>query len=237
MSSPPPSAPPSEPPPAKVTLRRLGTEGEPLVIIDDFSGQVEELRKRGQQAEYQDGGGAYPGIRAWCGADYLNARRPLMMQIMQQVFGFRKGIRCDASTFSLVTTRPEDLLPPQRIPHYDHAQNQLIAIMHYLDGPASGGTAFYRHRRTGFETISPEREAAYDRALAEDAREYGMPAAGYHYGTNERFELIDEVEAQPDRMVLYRGRVLHSGVIPNPAALSDDPATGRLTINMFLIGS
>lgn len=231
------ASPPTAPPPAKVTLRRLGKEGEPLVIIDGFSGQVEDLRSRAQQAEYQAGGGAYPGIRARCGAEYLNIRRPLMMEIMSRVFGFREGIRCDASTFSLVTTPPQDLQPQQCIPHYDHAQGQLIAVMHYLNGPASGGTAFYRHRRSGFEAISSDREAAYDSALAEDAREYGQLPAGYYYGTSGRFELIDEVEAQPDRMVLYRGRVLHSGVIPQPEALSDDPASGRLTINMFLIGS
>ena len=50
-------------------------------------------------------------------------------------------------------------------------------------------------------------------------------------------EQIGAVEARPDRMALYRGRQLHSGIIPDPAALSDDPARGRLTINMFLFGS
>ena len=49
--------------------------------------------------------------------------------------------------------------------------------------------------------------------------------------------MIGEVEARPDRLVLYRGRLLHSGVIPAPQALSDDPKTGRLTINMFLRGA
>ena len=49
--------------------------------------------------------------------------------------------------------------------------------------------------------------------------------------------MIDEVEARPDRLVLYRGRQLDSGVIPDIAALSPDPRRGRLTINMFLIGS
>ena len=225
-----------QPPEAKVQLLRLGKEGEPLVIIDGFSGRVEELRRRGEQAEYQDGGAAYPGIRAWCEPSYLDIRRPLMMQAMHQVFGFSKGIRCDASTYSLITTPPEQLQPRQRIPHYDHAQGQLIAVMHYLDGPQSGGTAFYRHRRTGFETVTAERETAYSIALTEDERAYGVPPARYCYGDTDRYELIGEVEARPDRLVLYRGRVLHSGVIPDPAALSNDPAKGRLTINMFLLG-
>jgi hypothetical protein len=109
--------------------------------------------------------------------------------------------------------------------------------MHYLDGPESGGTAFYRHRRTGFEAITPAREAAYAAALAEDAREYGPPPPGYPMGDSAAYEQIGAVEARVDRLALYRGRQLHSGIIPDPAALSDDPARGRLTINMFLFGS
>jgi hypothetical protein len=38
-------------------------------------------------------------------------------------------------------------------------------------------------------------------------------------------------------LALYRGRQLHSGIIPDPARLSDNPASGRLTINMFLFGT
>ena len=36
--------------------------------------------------------------------------------------------------------------------------------------------------------------------------------------------------------LIYRGKLLHSGVIPDPGALTDDPAEARLTINMFLQG-
>jgi hypothetical protein len=153
------------------------------------------------------------------------------------VFGFTRGIRLDASTYSLVTLGETELNPLQRIPHYDHSSGEVIAIMHYLLGPESGGTAFYRHRRTGFETVTPDREDAYNAALAMDERQYGMPPAQFCYGDTDWFEIIDEVEAAPDRLVLYRGRQLHSGVVPDPSVLSPDPRQGRLTINMFLIGS
>lgn len=215
----------------------MGREGEPLVVIDGFSGIAGELLAAGRAATYQPAGAAYPGIRCWADPSYLDRRRDLMMQVMQRVFGFTRGVRLDASTYSLVTLAEQDLHPLQRIPHYDHASGEVIAIMHYLLGPESGGTAFYRHRRTGFETVTPPREAAYNAALAQDERAHGMPAARYHHGDSPWFEQIDEVAAAPDRLVLYRGRQLHSGVIPDPAALSADPRTGRLTINMFLIGA
>ncbi|MFN7159779.1 MAG: DUF6445 family protein, partial [Erythrobacter cryptus] len=132
---------------------------------------------------------------------------------------------------------PEQLSLRHRIPHHDHSDARRVAIMHYLGGPETGGTAFYRHRRTGFEAITPAREAAYAAGLAADAAEYGPPPPGYPGADSPAYEQIGMVEARPDRLALYRGCQLHSGVIPDPAALSPDPARGRLTINMFLYGT
>lgn len=220
---------------APLTIHQFGREREPVVVIDGFSGMADELLAQGRAARFQAAGASYPGIRSWADPGYLDRRRSLMMQIMQRVFGFRK-VGLELSTFSLVTTAEAALAPLQRIPHYDHSSGEIVAVMHYLLGPESGGTAFYRHRRTGFETITDAREPAYNAALAADEREYGMPPQRYCHGDSERYEMIGEVEARPDRLVLYRGRLLHSGVIPDPTALSADPTKGRMTINMFLRG-
>jgi hypothetical protein len=218
-----------------VTVHQFGREREPVVVIDGFSGIAGELLAAGRAAEYQPGGAAYPGIRAWAEPAYLDRRRDLMFAIMQRVFGFTQ-VACEVSTFSLVTLAEAELSPVQRRPHYDAASGDLVAVMHYLLDTESGGTAFYRHRRTGFEAITATRETAYHAAVAEDDREYGAPPPRYHHGDSDRYEMIGEVAARPDRLVLYRGRQLHSGVIPDPTALSADPARGRLTINMFLRG-
>lgn len=223
-------------PDATVTVERLGLEGEPLVIIDNFTGQPERLRAMGKAARYHPAGMDYPGIRALADPSYLDLRRQLMMQVMTRVFGLTRGVECEIAAFSLVTLAPEQLSLRQRIPHHDHSDGGRVAVMHYLGGPETGGTAFYRHRRTGFEAITPAREAAYAAGLAEDEREYGTPPASYPMGDSAAFEQIGMVEARVDRLALYRGRQLHSGVIPDPAALSEDPGAGRLTINMFLYG-
>lgn len=219
-----------------LTIHQFGNEREPVVQIDDYSGMVAELRAAACDVEYQSGGGAYPGLRAWARPDYLDRKRALMMEVMSKIFGFSKTLTLDASTYSLVTMSPEELSPFQRIPHYDHAEGKLVAVMHYLLGAETGGTAFYRHKRTGFETITPQREQTFHAARLQDEKEFGVPPAAYFYGDDDRYELIGEIEAKPDRLVLYRGRMLHSGVIPDPSLLTDDPATGRLTINMFLRG-
>ena len=224
-------------PQAKVSVSRIGNEGEPLVIIDNFTGQPERLRAMGEGAHYYPAGVDYPGIRAPADPSYLDLRRDLMMQVMGEVFGLRRSIQCEVAAFSVVTLAPEKLSTRQRIPHHDHSDAGRVAIMHYLDGPESGGTAFHRHKRTGFETIRPEREAAYAAALEEDAEEFGEPPVAYPSADTPGFEQIGMVEAKVDRLALYRGRQLHSGIIPDATALSKDPKAGRLTVNMFLYGS
>ena len=224
-------------PEATITVHQFGTEREPVVQIDGFSGQVDALLAQGRSATYRPAGAYYPGLRAPAKPDYLVPRNAMMAEIMRRVFGFWQSLRCEAAAFSLVMLAPDDLSPSQRIPHYDDTGPGIVAVMHYLLGPESGGTAFYRHRRSGFETVTPERKPAYHAALVRDDLEYGAPGGGYHYGDSDRYEMIGEIEAAPDRMILYRGRLLHSGVIPTPAELSEDPAKGRLTINMFLEGA
>ena len=222
--------------PATIVLHRFGREREPVVQIDGFSGQVGALLAAGRAADYGPAGAHYPGLRAPADPSYLHARTTELTAAMRRVFGFAGDWGRASSAFSLVTVPEPELSAGQRIPHHDSSDAQIIAVMHYLLGPESGGTAFYRHRRSGFEAITPEREAAYRAALAEDGREHGPAPPGYHYGTDERYELIGEIAAAPDRLILYRGRLLHSGVIPDAAKLSADPAKGRLTINMFLEG-
>ena len=62
----------------------------------------------------------------------------------------------------------------------------------------------------------------------------GRPA--YVNGSDDHFEQIGAVDGLPDRLVIYRGSLLHSGIIPTDMALSDDPRTGRLTANLFIKG-
>lgn len=223
-------------PPATPVVHRLGREGEPVVQIDHFSGSADALLAAGRAAAYGPAGAFYPGIRARAASTYLDLRRDLLFAVMREVFGFSQAIRCASADFSIVTTPESEQVPAQRIPHYDHPGGEVVAVMHYLLGPESGGTAFYRHRRTGFETITLERKPAYEAALRADEREYGPPPPRYHHGDSDRYELIGEIPAAHDRLILYRGRLLHSGVIPDPEGLSADPSRGRLTINMFLEG-
>ena len=101
--------------------------------------------------------------------------------------------------------------------------------------PEGSGTAFYRHRATGIERVT---EANFDgfvsMARAEAAK---LPAeSGYMHGSDEYYEQIGAVEAVPDRLLIYRGSMLHSGIIPEGMSFSADPREGRLTANYFVLG-
>jgi len=60
--------------------------------------------------------------------------------------------------------------------------------------------------------------------------------SGYFHGSDELYEQIGAVEAVPDRMIIFQGSLLHSGIIPPDMPLTDDPRQGRLTANIFVRG-
>ncbi len=221
----------------KYDIVRHGDEQQPVVIIEDFSSQFAAIVEAAKNASYNKAMAAYPGIRAGLNAQYLSERSAILSEIVQNIFGFTRGIKCESCDYSIVTTKPEDLTPGQQIPHYDTPQNNILAFMHYVHSNERGGTAFYRHKKTGFETITAERENQYRQALKAEDENKSMPEPAYIYGSNDRFEMIGDIESKPNRFILYRGQTLHSGSISKDANFSPDPSVGRLTINGFLLDS
>lgn len=222
----------------RVARELIGREAEPLLILDGVMRQAESLvdyaaREVGFAPAWTASGG-FPGLRAPAPLNYVGALVRALSPVVEQTFdlGRVKLARAECN-FSLVTLRPEELKPLQRIPHADTADPLQFAILHYLCGPRFGGTAFYRHRATGFETLRPERLAAFeavrDRELADSAAE-----AAYIVGDTPHYERIAAADARFDRVIVYRSRTLHSGLIATDAPLSADPRSGRLTANIFV---
>jgi hypothetical protein len=135
--------------------------------------------------------------------------------------------------FSIVTLPPGDLAPSQRIPHIDTVDPLQFAFLHFLCDGRFGGTAFYRHRATGFETLTAERQRSYEQTRDRELESLG-DETGYIVGDTEHYEQTASVEARFDRMLVYRSRVLHSGRIDRGTTLSSDPRQGRLTANVFV---
>jgi len=135
--------------------------------------------------------------------------------------------------YSLVTTPPAALIPMQRFPHVDGTDPDQLAMMLYLHNTDQGGTGFFRHRRSGLSALTDSTFPQYRAALEQDVREHGLPAAAYVTDGAPFFDLEYSSDGAFNQAVFYRGNLLHSGLIHNPAQLSPDPTKGRLTINAF----
>jgi hypothetical protein len=215
-----------------IVARRIGAEGQPIAIVDGFHPDPESLRAAALAAVFEPGRHHYPGIRAPLPADYFAQVRAGLAPVLREVLGVAgNGVELLDASFSMVTTPPAELGVEQRLPHVDAVQPGRIALVHYL---AKGeGTAFFRHRATGFETIDAARSPGYLATLNAELRA-DPPEAAYPFGDTALFERIAHVEARVNRAVIYRSALLHSGAISPGAVLDADPATGRLTVTAFL---
>jgi hypothetical protein len=109
-----------------------------------------------------------------------------------------------------------------------------LATIHYLFQKDLGGTAFYRHRSTGFETVDESRRDQYFAILQEQIRGPDSPAQGYINGDTALFEQIAKQDGLFNRMLVYRRHSLHSGCIAPDFVPDASPLTGRLSINSFI---
>ncbi|RZA12645.1 MAG: hypothetical protein EOP93_21580 [Lysobacteraceae bacterium] len=120
------------------------------------------------------------------------------------------------------------------MPHIDSVQGSGLATVHYLFHGEWGGTAFYRHRATGFEVVDASRRDSYYARLAEESRGADAPRPGYIGDDTPLFERVCRVEPAFNRMAVYRRNSLHSGCIDNARVPPADPLAGRLSINSFI---
>ncbi len=226
----------------KPELRRVGNSQSPVVVIDDFSGAAEDIARIADAlAPYPPiTQNFYPGVRrvitpADASAyDYVTKACRAAAPFVGGAFDV-DGFDLKEASFSIVSRQPGDLHPPQRIPHFDSPDENIIAVLHFLRVPENSGTAFYRHRSTGIERITNENVDHYV-PMARAAAERLPADSGYINGSNEYYEQIGAVEAVPDRLIIYHSCLLHSGIIPAGMRFSADPRQGRLTGNLFLVG-
>lgn len=223
----------------KPELHRFGASRSPVVVIDGFSGAVAETidLAAGLAPFPRRHGTYYPGVRRPI-AEADGAAFSYVVRTLEAAAPFIAGaFEVDSfdlieGSFSMVTAAPGDLSPAQRAPHFDSTDPGYIAVLHYLGGIEGSGTAFFRQRSTGIEVVD---EANLGRFVTAAQRE-SAGLSGYIQGSNASFEQIGAVAAVPDRLIIYQGCLLHSGLIPPQMSLSADPRRGRLTANIFVKG-
>jgi hypothetical protein len=227
----------------KPELRRVGMTQSPVVVIDDFSGEVDAVALLAEaMAPFPQVNKTsyYPGVRRLIGrADgeanaYVERLCERVAQFIAGAFDV-DGFDLLEASFSMVTATPSELRAAQRAPHFDSTDQKYYALLHYLRVPEGTGTAFYRQRSTGIERVT---EANIGRFVTSAEREAAVlpKDSGYIRGSDEYFEQIGAVEGVADRLIIYQGSLLHSGIIPPDMSFSSDPREGRLTANIFVRG-
>jgi hypothetical protein len=218
----------------RIEIRRHGREQEPVIVIDDYARDPEQLIEEAAALAYAPIGPNYPGVRAVAPEALALAVRGSLAGLIRETFGLEDPLNRLECYFSLITTPPGELAPIQRLPHFDGVGPARIAVLHHLGRAERGGTAFYRHRSTGFETIDEARLAAYNQAVNAEFHRHGLPRAAYVSDGAPIWERIARYEARFNRLLVYRGNTLHGAEVPPDLPLSPDPRTGRFSVNTFI---
>jgi hypothetical protein len=224
-------------PDADVELAHVGRCGLKVTLIDNVLRDPLRVAARGFAESYTaDATNLYPGLRAAMPESFSAAFRAWLTPILQRtgVLGLQQTIQRDSSFFSFVSTASTDLLPIQCIPHFDSTDPALLAAVIYLCDSRFGGTAFYRHRRTGYEEITPENLQNYQLALNNDMRVHGAPKKEYINGDTALFETLFASELKFNRAVVYPGRALHAAKIDRHFEPPKTKTDWRLTITALL---
>jgi hypothetical protein len=224
----------------QVSVLRVGHEQTPVAVVDDAIGNAAGAvdMAAGLAPFPPIDNNYYPGQRRLIGRDepanaYTATICNAMAPVMHQVFGVGRFHVREAS-FSIVTQRPDTTQLIQRVPHFDTVDAEDYAILHFLATPPQGGTAFYRHRRTGYERLTQSRYAPYLAALDQDLAEFGPPAPAYVTADSPIFEQIGRCDGLFNRILIYQGALLHCAEIARDFAFDADPRRGRLTGNIFI---
>ncbi len=209
------------------------------IIMDDFlvdPHHLLELATRSAFAPYPnlESKKGYPGIRAEAPMDYSKSIAELLVPLINANFGVPEELpmRKSMCAFSLTTMRPAELGPLQCTPHFDASTPNHMAILLYLCDGRHGGTGFYRHKATGLQQITDAtREHYLDTYYAEINTKH--PAQRYFDDSDSQFTLLGLIPAKFNRLVVYRGSLLHSACVNPAISLSANPRAGRLTVNSF----
>lgn len=215
-------------------LHRQGNEQRPLLVIDDFWPDPDLLREDAAALRMGSIGPHYPGVRATVPPRLAETMRRRLAPALAAHFGLDPAPAVSEAYYSLVTTPPANLTPIQRLPHFDGVEPRRIAVLLFLSHGAQGGTAFYRQRDTGFESIDAARLPRFKNVLEAGIATHGLPDPAYIAGDTALYEQITIQPGAFNRALVYAGNTLHCAYLPPEVTLSPDPLAGRLTLNLFL---
>lgn len=194
-----------------------------VIIVDDFYRNPEKVRAQALTSDYADIAATdYPGYAS---------RLRLETETLQRLFGslVSSELNVDKTRFTWGGFRfitEESGKHPKM--HADVATDWAGMVYLTPDAPMSAGTAFFRHKETGFEAPPTEREA---RALGySDASEFDDKVIRRDKADPSKWEQIARIEPLYNRLILFRGGECYHAPI---GGCGHSPETARLTHVFF----
>jgi hypothetical protein len=215
---------------------KVGNDQQELVRVDNYMQGADALLEDAiSRNNFAVADSFYPGLRMDITDAYIIQLVRNFQHVIQDFFKLDlRRIKKAVSKYSIVTFSPENLKLMQRIPHFDAPTRNSLAVIHYLSDAPNSGTSLYRHRKTGFEYIDQLRIENYTQNLQQQFDDPSKYPSGYIHESNETFEEIASHNAVYNRLLMYRGSSLHSGIIKPDYNFDPSPETGRLTVTSFI---
>jgi hypothetical protein len=224
-------------PNASVSSVRVGECPIVVTVADNVLLRPRQLAEFGLGLKFvEDDSNLYPGVRARVPAEFSRPFHAWLTRTLHRAGVLEESchIYDDASFFSIVSKNRANLLPLQRIPHYDSTDPRVFAAVIYLFDRANSGTSFYRHRTTGYEKIGDDNKDNYKIALNRNMKKLGPPARDYTNGSNDLFERTHSVDSAFNRIVIYSGNVLHAADIDGSLFDGNNISQWRLTVSSLI---
>ncbi len=220
------------------TIKLVGNEKTPLIIFDDALINIDSIYTDIiKHAHFEkESVTNYPGVRAKMLSTHGEMLMKLATKLIRSSYSVPENLthKPMAAFYSIVTKAPSDLNLRQRIPHCDGNDFYSYAVMLYLSPEDFGGTGFYRHVDTGFETIDSSRVLSYHALLKEQDEIICDTPTAYMSQSTPQYQLIDEVAFAQNRLVIYPSNLLHSGLIDPSRDIYNGTGVPRLTANITL---
>ena len=215
----------------------VGAEQSTVVVADNIFEEINLLNNHASQfAEFQTRkANLYPGAQAQMFGEFGQVFLSYAQSLIKQYYPNTSALKCNplAAFYSFVSTPEKELQFRQTIPHYDHNSENSFAVMLYMAPGEFGGTGFFQQDGSQFERITTQRQPDFLNCLEQNI-DPDSTDFKYCNGDISGFTLTGSVNYKQNRMLIYPGNLLHSGLIDESRDIQKNANNARLTANLFI---
>ncbi|WP_077338495.1 DUF6445 family protein [Pseudocolwellia agarivorans] len=223
---------------ATLNVEYIGQDKTPVIIIDNYAENLDELADSvvGNGQFKPDEITNYPGIRSVIPKALVVGYLKPLMEVLYRVYKLSNHLQPTPKDnyFSLITKQPHEISAMQSWPHFDTPNPNLIAVIHYLNKGDHGGTGFFKNNKSGLERIDASTKDYFYRCADDYFNSLNTNTFHYCGEQHSEFTCYKKIAYKPNRLIIFPGQLLHSTLVNTVTDINGDPATGRLTANLFV---